>query len=120
MVKLSDTDWKIMELLWDKSPLSTMDIVHALDETMGWARSTVITLLNRMTSKGLITFKSENKTKLYYPAIDRSQVELEETKSFLQKFYNGNIGLLVSNLIKQESITEEEMEDLRRIIKDGD
>ena len=30
MVKLSDTDWKIMELLWEEEPRTMMDITKAL------------------------------------------------------------------------------------------
>lgn len=120
MIKLAEAEWKIMELLWEKGSLSTMEIVHAMEDSMGWTRSTVITLLNRMTSKGSITFNSENKTKMYFPAINKSQVELEETKSFLNKFYGGNIGLMISNLLKQESLSKEELEEIRRIINDGE
>ncbi len=120
MVKLTDTEWKIMELLWNQGSMSTMELARALEESTGWARSTVITLLNRMTDKGSIRFETDKKSKVYYPAIDRDQAEIEETRSLVNKIYGGNIGLMISNLLKHENLSAEEIEEIRKIIKDGE
>ena len=119
MIKFADTEWKIMEVLWEKGPLSTMEIVSILEESNGWARSTVITLLNRITAKGGVRFKIENRSKVYYPAIEKKHAELEETKSFINKVYGGNIGLMISNLVKNESLTQEEIEEIKKIINEA-
>lgn len=119
MIKFADTEWKIMEVLWEKGPLSTMEIVSILEESNGWARSTVITLLNRITAKGGVRFTTENRSKVYYPAVERNQAELEETKSFINKVYGGNIGLMISNLVKNESLTQEEIEEIKKIINEA-
>lgn len=120
MVKLADTEWKIMELLWEKGPLSTMEIVHLMEDMNGWTRSTVITLLNRMTNKGSVRFVNSNRTKVYHACIDKSEASLEEARNFLGKFYEGNIGLLLSSMIKQEFISSEELEEIKKIISDNE
>lgn len=117
MVKLSDAEWKIMNLLWEKGSMTTMEITREMEQSIGWTKSTVITLLKRMESKESISYRLDNKTKLYSPNIEKNQAELEETKSFLNKFYSGNLGLMVSNLIKQEALSEEEIEELHRILR---
>ena len=119
MIKFADAEWKIMEVLWEKGPLSTMELVSILEESNGWARSTVITLLNRMTAKGGVYFKTADRSKIYHPTVARNQAELEETKSFINKVYGGNIGLMISNLMKNESLSQEEIEEIRRIISEG-
>ncbi|MCQ2527776.1 MAG: BlaI/MecI/CopY family transcriptional regulator [Saccharofermentans sp.] len=119
MIKLADTEWNIMELLWEKGPMTTMEITHELEESKGWTKSTVITLLKRMDNKGSIYFEAENKTKKYYPSIRRDEAELEETKTFLNKFYRGNIGLMISSLLNQEALTQDEIDELHRIIEKG-
>ena len=119
MIKLADTEWKIMELLWEKGPLTTMELTRELETSMGWTKSTVITLLKRMDGKGSVYFESVDKTKKYFPSIQREEAELEETKSFLNKFYKGNLGLMISNLINQEALTKEEIEELHKIIEKG-
>ncbi len=118
MVKLTDTEWKIMELFWEKGPLTTMEIYHEMEGTDGWAKSTVITLLGRMENKGSIRHRKDGNTKKYYPNISKESAELQETRTFLDKFYKGKIGLLISSLVEQEEISEEELEEIRRIIRE--
>ena len=119
-MKLTDAEWKIIELLWDNGALTTMEIIRELKASLGWAKSTTITILNRMDDKGSVRYEIEGKTKKYYPTIQREEAELEETKSFLDKFYDGNIGLMISNLIKQEALSKEDLEEIEKIIKEGE
>lgn len=117
MVKLADAEWRIMELLWEKGSLTTMEISRELEDTVGWSKSTVITLLNRMASKESVIYKTENKTKVYYPNVSKDDVEVEEAKSFLNKFFNGNVGLMVSALLEHEELSDKEIDELNRILK---
>ena len=119
MVKLADAEWNIMNLLWDKGPLTTMEIIREMEESKGWSKSTTMTLLRRMNSKGSIHFQTDNKTKKYYPSLDRKEAEAEETRFFLNKHFNGKIGTMVSNLISQEALSEEEIEELYNILQKG-
>lgn len=119
MVKLADAEWNIMELLWNKGPLTTAEIIRLLEESVGWNRSTTMTLLRRMNEKGSIHFQMENKTKKYFPNFNKNEVELEETRSFLNRYFNGKIGVMVSNLISQEALSKEEIEELYNILREG-
>ena len=119
MVKLADAEWNIMELLWDKGPLTTMEIIRELENSIGWNKSTTMTLLRRMNDKGSIHFENDNKTKKYYPNFGRDEAELEEAKFFLNKHYKGKIGIMVSNLINQEALSKEEIEELYDILREG-
>ena len=49
----------------------------------------------------------------------RTEVELEETTTFLDKVYKGNVGLMISNLIGSKQLTDKQLEELRRIIEEG-
>ena len=119
MIKLADAEWNIMNLLWDKGPLTTMEIIREMEDSIGWSKSTTMTLLRRMSSKGSINFQIDNKTKKYYPSIDRNEAEVEEAKFFLNKHYNGKIGSMVSNLISQEALSKEEIDELYNILRGG-
>lgn len=118
MVKLADSEWKIMELIWDEGPLTTMEISKKLENSEGWTRATVITLLKRMVSKGSIRYEEMNKTKKYYALVDRNEAGVVESRTFLKRFYGGNVGLMISSLIKQDQLSEQEMEELHRILKE--
>ena len=118
MIKLSDSEWKIIDLLWEQGPLTIMQLTKILSEASGWTKSTVITLLKRMEEKDAVFHVEGDKAKLFYSKIDRSEAEIEETKTFLDKVYNGKIALMISNMIKQEALTEEDMRELQDLLKE--
>ena len=47
---LSDGEWKLMNLLWDESPLTIGDMVSALRDDTGWTKATINIMLNRLES----------------------------------------------------------------------
>lgn len=71
-VNLSAGEWRVMEELW-KAPATLMELVRALGESAGWAKSTVSTVVRRMEDKGLIRAEQEGRAKVFYPAIAREE-----------------------------------------------
>ena len=118
MIRISDAEWKIEECLWDNGSMTITELTRELGVTTGWSKNTIITLLKRMIEKGAVTFVQEERAKRFYPSINRTEAELEETESFLDKVYKGNVGLMISNLIGSEKLTDEQIEELRKIIRE--
>jgi BlaI family penicillinase repressor len=114
-MRLTDSEWKIANCLWDKSPMTIAEITQELKESTEWTKYTVITLLKRMEEKGAVTYVQEGRTKYFSPAIDKAEAENEEVSTLLDKVYNGNAGLLISNLVGSDRLTEEQIEELRRM-----
>ncbi len=118
MIKLSDAEWKVASALWQEGPMTITELTKHLKESTGWSKNTVITLLKRMQEKDTVSFVQEDKAKRFYPLIDRTEAETLETTSFLDKVYNGNIGLMISNLISSDKLTKEEIKELQRILEE--
>lgn len=116
---VTQSEWPIMELLWE-SPRTLMELVAALTEQMGWSKSTITTMVRRMDDKGLITFHTEGRTKIFRPAVSREDVTTRETNSLLTRAYNGSIGLLVSAMAHRNSLTKEDIDELYAILKDAE
>ena len=53
-VNLSDSEWKLMNRLWEQSPRTIMDLTASLKEDTGWSKNTVITMLARLEAKGAV------------------------------------------------------------------
>lgn len=116
-MKLTESEWKIANCLWENKSMTIAEITEDLSESTGWTRFTVITLLKRMLEKGAVSFVQDGRTKRFSPAIDKSDAEKEEVELLLDKIYNGNAGLLVSHIISSNRLTEEQIEELRKIIE---
>ena len=113
---LSDAEWKIMRLLWERSPLSCRQIEDTLKEETGWTRHDIFSFLKRMEAKGALR-KEDANPQLYYPLLDYNEAVTGETRSFVGKLWNGNLGLMVSTMIKNEQLDEEEIDELLKALQ---
>ena len=115
-VNLSAGEWRVMEELW-KAPATLMELVHALGESAGWAKSTVSTMVRRMEAKGLIRAEQEGKAKVFSPQVAREEAAAAETESLLTRVYHGSVGLMVSTLLQNRQISPAELEELQAILE---
>ena len=118
-VNLSAGEWRVMEELW-KAPATLMELVRALGESAGWAKSTVSTVVRRMEDKGLIRAEQEGRAKVFCPAIAREEAAVAETESLLSRVYHGSVGLMVSTLLQNRRISREELKELQALLDQGE
>lgn len=116
---VTPSEWPIMELLWE-GPKTLMELVTALSEQMGWSKSTITTMVRRMDDKGLITFHTEGRAKIFRPAVSREDVTARETDSLIRRAYNGSVGLLVSAMASRNSLSKTDIEELYAILKEAE
>lgn len=117
MKKLSNAEWKIMNLLWDDQPRTMTQITKALLESTGWSKHTVITYLKRMEEKKVIHHEEGQKAKLYYADLKKDDAVLQEKHLFLDKVFKGNVGLMISTMIAQNEISEDEINQLIKMLE---
>ena len=116
MKALSEAEWNIMESLWEESPKAGSRIVADMAGRVGWSRSTTLTMLKRMTEKGLIACEDNGRMRVYVPLIERETAVKKETDNFLKRVYHGSASMLVSSFIKKQRLTTEELSELRQIL----
>ena len=116
---VTHSEWPIMELLWE-SPRTLMELVNVLTEQVGWSKSTITTMVRRMDDKGLITFHTEGRTKIFRPAVSREEVAARETSSLLSRAYHGSVGLLVSAMAHRNDLTKADIDELYAILKEAE
>ena len=119
-VHLTASEWSVLDCLWEESPLSVMQLVARLSEKVGWAKSTTITTLRRMEEKGLVRCEIEGRTRHYFPAVEQKQAAIRETRSFLDKVYQGSVGLMVSAMAQDKALSREEIDELYSILKQAE
>lgn len=115
---LTEAEWTVMECLWEKSPRTGRETVVWLDQKMGWTRSTVLTMLRRLESKGAVAGDTEGELKTFRPLIAREDVAVRETENLLDRAYKGSLSLLVSSLTKKQSLPQNEIDELYAILRE--
>ena len=115
-LKLSASEWNVLNCLWADSPRTVMQLVAELEQSVGWAKSTTITTLRRMEEKGLVRCEVIGKGKSYTPAVEQEQAVISETRSFLDRVYQGSVGLMMSAMAKRQELSAGEVAQLRAIL----
>ena len=78
-INLTEAEWNVMECLWEKSPRTGREVTQYLEEKTGWSRSTTLTLLSRLESKGAVYGNSEGSKKTFSTILKREDAALHET-----------------------------------------
>ena len=116
---ISDSEWQIMKVIWEKNEAKSSEIVAKLYNSTKWSDKTIITLLNRLVNKGVLATKKDSndgRAYVYYPLITEQECLEVETTSFLQKCFNGTVKDLMLNIIDTKSLTKSEIEELKNIL----
>ena len=116
---VTHTEWSIMELLWEE-PRTLMELVNTLSKTVGWSKSTVTTMVRRMTEKELVTYDTDGRTKLFRAAVAREDVVAQETDSLLDRAYRGSLGLMLSTLVNHKHLSKSDIDELYAILKQAE
>ena len=117
-ITLSDGEWKLMNKLWEDAPCSLAQLVKSFENDTGWSKSTIFVMLKRLIAKGAVKMDTSEKIQLYIPLIKKDETTTKETRSFLNRIYGGSIGLMVSSLAGQSSLSDKEIAELRSILDD--
>ena len=115
-MKLNASEWNVLNCLWEDHPRTVMQLVADLETAVGWAKSTTITTLRRMEEKGLIRVEQAGRGKAYTPAVEREQAVIAETHSFLDRVYQGSVGLMMSAMARRQELSADEVAELRAIL----
>ena len=116
-ISLTNSEWYVLDCLWEKSPMTVMELVSALGSRLGWAKSTTITTLRRMEDKGLVLCRTQGRTKHYSPAVSKDRAVRRETRSFLDKVYQGSVGMMVSAMAEDKALSRAEIDELYEILR---
>ena len=114
---LSQAEWRVMEALWDRAPQTIKQLTDVLSPETGWSKHTVISFLNRMESKGAVSYVTQGRARAYRPAYPREEATLTESNRFLSRVFRGSLGLMVSSMVEGKALKEQEIDDLLEILQ---
>ncbi|HOA74635.1 MAG TPA: BlaI/MecI/CopY family transcriptional regulator [Phycisphaerae bacterium] len=113
--RISDSEWQVLRVLWERSPLTAGEVVEALAHTR-WKPKTIKTLLNRLVSKQAVGFEQEGRGYRYFPLVAEHDCVRAESRSFLQRVYGGALLPMLANFLEHEELSPEEIAELRRLL----
>lgn len=114
--KISDAEWQVMRLLWERAPQTTNEVVEALAGQTTWKPKTIMTLLTRLVKKGALAFEKKGRVYEYSPRVREEDCVRAESRSFLDRVYGGSLRPMLAHFLEETPLSKEEIEELRRIL----
>lgn len=117
MNPISESESRVMQVLWQQAPLPADDIVAALADANEWHEKTVKTLLNRLLRKGAITAARDGRRYLYSPVLQRDDWQAEESRSLLDRAFGGRLAPMLAHFSRHENLSDDDRRELRRLVE---
>ena len=117
--RISDAEWVIMRALWRKTPLTTNEVVAAVQPGSAWKPKTIHTLLNRLVAKGALGFEKKGREYMFYPRVAAEDCEHAMMRSFLGRFFDGELAPFLARFVEREKLTPREVARLKQILEGG-
>lgn len=115
---LTDGEHRIMEVLWDKGSATVAEVAEALEGKDGSAYTTVLTMMRIMREKGYLACRKEGRAHVFTPKVDRQTAARKAVRGLLAKFFAGSPSELVLSFLRDEELTPQELDELKRKISE--
>lgn len=119
--QISEAEFEVMKIVWSEAPVSTNEITDRLVKTTSWSPKTVQTLIKRLVKKGALSYEKRSRMFVYSPLVGKEEYIGQQSRSFLNRFYNGDLSAMLSSYLDQDRLSESEIAELRSLLsKDPD
>lgn len=118
-MKLSDSEWTVMNVVWDRSPVTVRDVHETVQGETGWAYTTVKTTLERLAAKGALRSRKRGNVGLYEPLVSRSQARRSAVRSLVEKAFDGTFGSLLQHILSDEKLSARDQKRLAELLDEA-
>ena len=94
--QISEAEFEVMKIVWKYAPINTNEITEKLLQTTNWSPKTIQTLIKRLVTKGVLTYEKQSRVFVYTPLVKECEYISQESNSFLNRYYNGDITSMLS------------------------
>ena len=117
-MKLFDSEWKVMEVLWQENDRTAKEISLRLADAIGWIKNTTYTVIKKCIEKGAIERREPNF--ICHATITKQQAQKEEADTLVEKVFGGSAELLFASILSDRSLSKEELARLKALVEDMD
>ncbi len=114
-VSICDSELKLLNIIWDMSPVESGKLVKVCAEKLDWSKSTTYTILRRLTQKNLV----KNEDSIVEFLIPRENFQRMESNKVVEKTFSGSLPKFVAAFLGSKSISDDEADELIKMIKNS-
>jgi BlaI family penicillinase repressor len=114
---LTELETDIMQVLWEQREATAADVRKLLQPIRPLAPTTVITLLDRLSEKGVVApVKGASRPKRYRAVLEPTTVANRLLSVLQRRFFGGSSASLFAHLLASGDVDERELEEIRKLL----
>lgn len=115
--EILETEWDILQALWDAERATARQVTEALASRRGWAYSTVKTLLDRMVEKALVEARQVGNVWEYTPAMPRQKAQRWAWRRFVDVAFGGAVAPTLAFVARETRLGKEDRQELKALLR---
>lgn len=112
-LKICDSEFKLMEVVWDKTPVKSMEVMRECGRRYGWGHSAVFTTITRLAKKGFL----KNEHTIITPLVSREEVQKNDCTDFVKLRFQGSISTFLAAFCNDNNVSEEDLKGIAKCIE---
>ncbi|MFA6218567.1 MAG: BlaI/MecI/CopY family transcriptional regulator [Erythrobacter sp.] len=116
--RISEAEYAVMEVLWEKSPLSAAEVCERVCSARDWTMPTVKTLLGRLVSKQAVGTQPLGRKFLYHPLIERADYVGGESRRLVERLFGGRAAPLFAHLAESEALSDKDLDEIEALLQE--
>ncbi len=116
--RISEAEHTVMEALWERSPLTALEICKEVCSRRDWSLATVKTLLSRLVAKNAVATEPDGRRFLYTPLLEKSDYTGAESRRLVDRLFGGRAAPLFAQLAEAEALTEADLNEMEALLKE--
>lgn len=108
-----------MKIVWDRKAVTVRDVYESLLERRKIAYTTVMTVMNILEAKNYLKRRRKQRAYIYQAAQPKSKVIQSMIRDFIDRVFNGSAEPLLVHLVKERRLSEKELHEIARMVREG-
>jgi len=113
-ITFTDRELEIMNILWDEGSATVKEARKVVGEDTPY--TSVLSIFQTLEQKGHIRHEREGRAYRYYPLVERDEAGKEALRYVLDRLFKGSPQALVTSLVSDGNVSDDEVEDLRSLL----
>jgi predicted transcriptional regulator len=115
---LGDQELEVLRFVAEHAPASVREVAQQFGEPRGLARTTILTVMERLRRKGYLTRTRQGSVNRYAPRLAQAEVLQGLVREFVEKTLAGSLSPFVAYLAEAKGLSEAELAELRRLVEE--
>ena len=111
-MKLAETEYRFVELIWEREPLSSGELVKICEKKLDWKKSTTYTVLRRLCERGIL----KNEDAVVTSAIKKEEYRALRSEQFVEDTFEGSLPRFLAAFMSRKRMDAKQIAEIQKMI----